>query len=264
MNLISTKFKTLKKNNQKAFIVYLTVGYPDIETTKELILKLAQEGVDIIELGVPFSDPLADGPIIQKSFQEALKNKINLESVINLVKDIRNKVKIPLIIMSYYNPIYKFGLENFFIHATKVGVDGLIIPDLPCEEILPIKRINSLKKIDLISFISPTTQDERIDFIVKHTQGFVYYLSITGVTGLRNTLDEKIKNSIEKIKKHTSLPVCVGFGISNSNQVKKIISYADGFIIGSAIIKIIEDEKNKKEMIEKVLNFVKDIRSNLK
>jgi tryptophan synthase alpha chain len=261
MSKIAFYFENLKKKQRKAFIVYLTVGYPDLATTEEMILRLSAGGVDLIELGVPFSDPLADGPIIQYSSYYALKNKVTLRKVFTLVDKVRKNIKTPLVIMSYYNPLYQFGLKKFLSQTVEKGIDGVIIPDLPVDEKAELKAIYSKKKLDFIFLLAPTSPEERITQVVKYSSGFIYYVSVVGITGPRERLNKEIEFSVKKIKQKTNLPICVGFGISTPQQVKKVISYADGFIIGSALIKIMEEEKNKEKMFKKVENFVKEIQA---
>jgi len=260
MNRIDCKFKGLKKQNKKAFIVFITAGYPTLEITKKLILEFSKIDVDILELGVPFSDPLADGPIIQEASQVALKNKVNLNDILNLVKEVRKYTEIPICLMTYYNPIFCFGQERFAKIASVCGVDGLIIPDLPPEEGRSFIKLANKYKLDVICFISPTTSLERIKFISGISKGFIYYVSLTGVTGPRKALASDLMEHLKAIKKITQKPVCVGFGISGPRQVKQILKTADGVIVGSAIIKKIKENKSKPHLVKRVSSFVKNLR----
>ncbi len=258
MSRIDNKFKELKKINKKALIAFITCGDPDLHTTEKLILEMERHGVNIIELGVPFSDPLADGPTIQEASQRALANKITLNKILNFVKDLRKSTDIPLALMTYYNPVYKFGIEKFGKSALESGVDGVIIPDLPPEEAEEFTLFKGI--LDIIYFISPISSSERIKMVSRAGQGFIYYVSLTGVTGARKTLSHDIKNHLRQIKKVASIPVAVGFGISTPSQAKEIAKYADGIIVGSAIIDIIKKNLGKKHLIKKVGEFVRSLR----
>jgi tryptophan synthase alpha chain len=256
MNRIEEKFKALKKAHKKAFIVFITAGYPNISTTQELILEFAKKGVDIIELGVPFSDPLADGPVIQEASQEALKKNTHLIDILNLVRRARKAVDIPICLMTYYNPIFCFGEEKFVKKAKSSGVDGVIIPDLPPEEASVFIKTANKSGLDVICFLSPTSTKERIRFISKISKGFIYYVSLTGVTGIRNNLPTDLINKVGEIKRITQKPLCVGFGISNPFQVRQINRFADGVIVGSAIVKKIKENIGRPDLVKKVANFV--------
>ncbi len=258
MNRINAKFKELRQKNKKALIVFITCGDPDLKTTEKLILQMEKQGVDIIELGVPFSDPLADGPTIQEASQRALANKISLRKILAFSKAIRRKTEIPLALMTYYNPVYKFGIKKFTQAAVKSGIDGLIIPDLPPEE---CKELDLLKdNLDLICFLSPTSSIERMKKIAKVSGGFIYYVSVTGVTGTRKTLSGNLRAHLAQIKKITTTPLAVGFGISTPTQAKEVSKYADGIIVGSAIIDIIKKNLGKKDLVKEVGKFVGNLR----
>jgi len=256
MNRIERKFRTLKRQDKAAFIAFITCGYPNLSTTHKLILQFAKIGVDIIELGVPFSDPLADGPIIQEASQIALKRGVNLNKILNLVKAVRKDIDIPLIIMTYYNPIFCFGEERFAKKAAACGVDGVIIPDLPPEEGRSFIRSANKFGLDTIFFLSPTSTRERIKFVSGVSRGFIYYVSLTGVTGPRQNLPRDLINNLKAIKKLTDKPVCVGFGISSIKQVKAVYKIADGAIVGSAIIKKIKENIDKPDLVRNVGKFV--------
>lgn len=260
MNRINNKFIRLKKDKKKAFIVFITAGYPDLNTTEGLIKGFEKIGVDIIELGVPFSDPIADGPVIQESSFRALKEGINLNAILRLVKKVRREgVNIPICLMSYYNPVFCFGEKNFVRMAALCGVDGLIVPDLPPEEALSLRRALSSRRLTFIPFISPTSSAQRIKYICRIADGFIYYVSLTGVTGMRKNIPNELSSKIRFIKRITKKPVCVGFGISTSSQVKKISSFSDGVIIGSAVIKEIRRDLAKRSLVDRVLGFVSSL-----
>jgi tryptophan synthase alpha chain len=260
MNRIEKKFKELKKQNKKAFITFITAGYPTLKITKKLLFEFSRIGIDIVELGVSFSDPLADGPIIQESSQAALENNVHLIDILNLVKKVRQFLLMPICLMTYYNPIFCFGEEKFLKLASAFGVDGVIIPDLPPEEGRAFIKLANKYKLDVICFISPTTSQERIKYISGIAKGFIYYVSLTGVTGPRQLLPIELIDNLKAIKKITEKPICVGFGISGPKQVKQIYKSADGAIVGSAIVKKIKENIGKPDLIKRVSNFVCNLR----
>lgn len=260
MNRIEAKFKELKKKNKLAFIAFITAGYPGLEKTRELVVEFARRGVDIVELGVPFSDPMADGPIIQEASQESLKRGVNLNDILKLVKTLRKDTDIPLCLMTYYNPIFCFGEEKFARKASGSGVDGVIIPDLPPEEAATF--IESAKKydLDIIFFLAPTSTKERMKFISGVSRGFIYYVSLTGVTGVRKKLPSDLINNLKAVKKNTRKPVCVGFGVSSAKQVRQIYKIADGVIIGSAIIRRIKENIGRPDLVKRVGGFIRKLK----
>jgi tryptophan synthase alpha chain len=260
MNRIDQKFRELKKEGKKAFIAFITAGYPTLKITEKLLLEFSRIGIDIVELGVPFSDPLADGPIIQESSQEALKKNVHLIDILNLVKKLRRHLKMPICLMTYYNPIFCFGEEKFSKLASAFGVDGVIIPDLPPEEGRAFIKLANKYKLDVICFISPTTSKGRIKYISGIAKGFIYYVSLTGVTGPRQLLPIDLIDNLKAIEKITEKPICVGFGICSPKQVKQIYKFADGAIVGSAIVKKIKENIGKPDLIKRVSNFVCNLR----
>lgn len=259
MNRIDKKFLELKLSKKKAFIVYLTIGYPNIATTEKLVLELSNIGVDIFELGAPFSDPLADGPVIQESSSFALKHKVNLDSIFSLTKRLRKKIDKPILIMGYFNPILAYGIDRFVKNAKSSGLDGIIVPDLPIEEAKQIRAQLNKNKIHLIDFVTPTTDLSRIKKIAKAAKGFIYYVSLTGVTGARKSLPRGILERLSYLKRFIKIPICVGFGISRKEQFKSIAKFSGGVIVGSAIIKKIKENLGKRDLINKVVNFVKNL-----
>ncbi|MGA2774569.1 MAG: tryptophan synthase subunit alpha [Candidatus Omnitrophota bacterium] len=256
MNRIEAKFKQLSKNRKKAFIAFVTAGYPDLRTTERLILGFSRIEVDIIELGVPFSDPMADGPVIQEASFESLKKGTRLIDILNLVKRARRSTQSPICLMTYYNPVFSFGDEKFAKAAVACGVDGVIIPDLPPDEGTVFIKICNKYKLDVISFIAPTTSRERMKFISKVTKGFIYYVSLTGVTGERSNLPKDLITNVKTVRKIAKNPVCVGFGISSRSQVAQVNKVADGAIVGSAIVKCIKENINKPDLVRRVVDFV--------
>lgn len=255
MNRIKNTFRKLKKNKKKAFIVYITAGYPSLLATERIVLELEKNGVDIIEIGVPFSDPMADGLTIQKSSEKALRKGTTLKKILRNIKKIRKKSDIPIALMSYLNPLYRYGLRKFVNDAVKSGVDGIILPDLPPEEAEELEEATKNFDFCIIFLASPTSTSRRMKIIAKHSQGFIYYVSLTGVTGIRNYLATHIAENIKKIKRFTDKPVCVGFGVSNEKQAQRLSSIADGVIVGSAIVRVIEKYEGKKVLEKKVGRF---------
>ena len=260
MNRIEKKFKVLKKNKDKAFIAFITAGYPNLNTTEKLILEFSRIGVDIIELGVPFSDPMADGPVIQEASQAALNKNTHLIDILKLVEKVRKVTQIPICLMTYYNPIFVFGEKNFVQAAYSCGVDGVIVPDLPPEEGKSLIKLAQKNKVDIICFISPTTSRERMKYIDSVTKGFIYYVSLTGVTGIRQSLPSDLISNLKTIKKLTSKPLCVGFGVSSPKQIKDIEKFADGVIVGSAIVRSIKENIGKKDLVKRVSSFVSNLK----
>jgi len=263
MNRIDRTFKILKNRGQAALIPFIVAGDPDLETTEALVLKMAESGADIIELGVPFSDPIADGPIIQAASQRALQNGVNLRDIFRLTERLKG-IDIPLVLMTYFNPVFCFGLKDFAEGCQKSGVDGVIIPDLPPEEaglwISEARRMN----LDTIFLVAPTSPPERIRLVSRCSRGFIYYVSVTGVTGTRENLPEEVGLAVKRIKEISQKPVAVGFGISTPEQAKTVSRFADGVIIGSAIIKIIGENLKIPDMIDRVGDFVSSLTKALK
>ncbi len=260
MNRIERKFKELREADKKAFIAFITAGYPNLEITEKLIVKLAQAGADIIELGVPFSDPLADGPIIQEASKAALDKNTHIDDILRVVSRARKTTDIPICLMTYYNPVFCFGEEKFVKMAVKAGVDGAIIPDLPPEEARSFIVSARENNFDTVFFLAPTSTKERIKLIAKVSTGFIYYVSLTGVTGPRASLSVDFAGQLKLIKQFTNKPVCVGFGISSHQQVKQIEEFSDGVIVGSAIVNIIKENIGKPDLIDKAAGFVRKLK----
>jgi len=215
---------------------YFPLGYPDLETSINVIEALAKNGADLIEVGLSFSDPLADGPVIQQATQVALEKGITVKKSLAAVAELRNRgVTIPLILMGYFNPMLSYGLEKFIHDAREAGADGFIIPDLPMEEAEEFQSING--ELPLIQMLAPTSPDERMEMIARHAKGFIYLVSVTGVTGARTVISDGLGNLIQRVREHTSVPVCVGFGIGTPEQAAQVGALADGVIVGSACVK---------------------------
>jgi tryptophan synthase alpha chain len=234
---ISLKFRKLKPEGGKAFIPYIMAGDPSLEKTKEVVLLFEECGADIVELGVPFSDPMADGPTIQRAAERALQNGVTLRKVVSFVREMRQLTQIPLVLMTYYNPVFKYGLEAFVADAVDAGVDGVIIPDLPPDEADDLMKLSRKSGLDTIFLLAPTSTEERIKKVARSASGFIYYVSITGITGSGLLLDGSMETLLSNIRKHTEKPIAVGFGVSKPREAGEVAHVADGVIIGSAIIK---------------------------
>lgn len=243
--------------NGKAFIPFITCGDPDLETTGKVVRAAAENGADLIELGIPFSDPTAEGPVIQGANIRALAGGITTDKVFDFVKDIRRDVKIPLVFMTYANVVFSYGAEKFMSKCAETGIDGIILPDLPFEEKDEFQPVCDKYGVDLISLIAPTSE-QRIAMIAKEANGFIYVVSSLGVTGTRSEITTDIGSIIKVIREHTEVPCAVGFGISTPVQAQKMASLSDGAIVGSAIIKIIE--KYGRDSAEYVGEYVREMK----
>jgi len=261
MKRIKNKFKELNQKKQKAFGVFLTAGYPSLEYSKDIFKIILDAEVDFIEIGLPFSDPMADGPLIQHSSQIAIEQNTSVEECFKLVKEIRKiNNEIPIILMGYYNPIHYYGNLKFIKKAVLSGIDGLIIVDLPMEEDEEFYNLSYKNNLPLIRLVTPTTDEERLKKILKNAHGFVYYVSVTGITGTKSASVNDVKNKIKVIKKITNLPVIAGFGIKNSMDAKKMSSISDGIVIGSSLVNKIEEVYKKKNGLNEIFNFLKSFK----
>ena len=270
MNRIKETFNELKKNNKKALGIFLTAGDPDFENSLKLIEKLPENGVDFIEIGMPFSDPMADGPSIQLSSQRALKSGMTLIKCLSLVETFRKKdTKTPVILMGYYNPIYKFGKEKFIKECLNCGVDGLIVVDLPPEEDEELYFEAESNKLSMIRLVTPTTNENRLNQILSNATGFIYYVSITGITGTQAPNIENVSTNIKKITSVTNLPVVIGFGIRTPDQALSMANISDGIVVGSAIVDLIKSSLDKNDdpteyLLDSCLNFISKVSKNVK
>lgn len=260
---IERKFSRLREKQEKALVVYLTAGDPDIFTTRRLVLGLEEAGVDVIEIGVPFSDPTADGPVIQAASQRALSRGVTLSGILDMIESLRDVSDIPIVLFGYYNPIFSYGNERFAAMAKQAGVDGILVVDLPPEESRELRQYTDLAGLDFISLIAPTTSDRRIRQIAKNATGFIYYISITGVTGTTKPVMQNIKVDVQRIRKMSCLPLVIGFGISTPLQAAEIAAYADGVVVGSAIVRIIGEKGNDSDLIKIASSFARDIKKAL-
>ena len=258
---IKNKFNELKQKQQKAFGVFLTAGYPSLEYSKDIFKIILDAEVDFIEIGLPFSDPMADGPLIQHSSQIAIEQNTSVKECFKLVKEIRKiNNDIPIILMGYYNPIHYYGNLKFIKKAISSGIDGLIIVDLPMEEDEEFYNLSCKNNLPLIRLVTPTTDKERLKKILKNAYGFVYYVSVTGITGTKSASVNDVKNKIKVIKKITNLPVIAGFGIKNSVDAKKMSSISDGIVIGSSLVNKIEEVYKKKNGLNEIFKFLKSFK----
>jgi len=253
MGKIKQTFNQLRGKGLKAFIPYIMAGDPSLNDTRRYLLELEKAGADIIELGVPFTDPLADGPTIQRAHERALKNGVTLRKVLTFVRDIREKTHIPIVLMTYYNPVFKYGIERFTKEANAAGVDGLIVPDLIPEEADNLVFNARRNKIDTIFLLAPTSTDKRIRKVTRISTGFIYYVSITGITGAKLMINNTMQETLKRIKASTNKPVAVGFGVSNPAEAREVSRLADGVVVGSAIVRLIAKDKEIK-------NFAKSLR----
>jgi tryptophan synthase alpha chain len=260
MSRISDKLESLKSRKEAALIPYIMAGDPDLATTEELIFMMERSGADMVELGVPFSDPLADGPTIQRAAIRALKSRATIARVLRLVRDVREKTDIPVILMLYYNLILKYGEERFASDAAASGVDGVIVPDLPPEEAAALMKAAKGSGLDMIFLLAPTSSADRIRLVSECASGFIYYVSLTGVTGARKALDSSIESSLAKIRRVTKKPLCVGFGISGPSQAKQVAAWADGVIVGSAIVGLVEKAGGGRKALKEVGPFIKALK----
>lgn len=256
MNRIASTFN---RRTHKALIAYVTVGYPDVEATLKVVPLLANNGCDMVELGIPFSDPLADGATIQKASVCALKNGVTPQLCLQTAEQLRQMVKIPLLFMTYFNPVFNYGLENFCSSCNNCGIDGLIVPDLPPDEGSELEVISQRHNLDLVYLLAPTSSEERIRLVSQRSRGFIYLVSVTGVTGTRNRLPEDLETFVLRVRKNAKQPLCVGFGISTPEQAKQVSRIADGVIVGSRIIQLMEAD----DTMGAVQDFIRALRSAL-
>ena len=258
MDRIKNKFQLLKKQKKKALGIFLTAGYPDTKTSEKILMNLPKIGVDFLEIGMPFSDPMADGPLIQESSDVAIKNGMNIEKCLNLVKKIRLKDNsIPIILMGYYNPIHYFGNKKFIKKAIDSGADGLIIVDLPVEEDKELFLESEKNNLRFIRLITPTTNRERLKRISKKAKGFIYYVAVVGITGTKSALKIDVEKKLNQIKNITNLPIVIGFGIKNPNQAIEMSKLGDGIVIGSSLVEKIKKIKVFSKITDECIDFVK-------
>lgn len=256
---INETFARLKREGRGGLIPFITAGDPNIETTRELLVALARAGADVIELGVPFSDPIADGPVIQRASQRALLNGTSVDQILNLVSDVGREFSAPIVIFSYLNPLLQFGLSRFASEAARAGVDGVLLTDLPAGEANDFAQELTAYSLDLIRLVAPTSTDERLGIIAEQATGFIYAVSRTGVTGKTTKSSEEAKQLVERVRLVSDLPVAVGFGISSADQVSDVWRYAEAAVVGSAIVAEIE-RAGSNDVVQRVENFVRALK----
>jgi len=265
MNRIDQKFQELRDRGARAFMPYVCAGDPNPELTPKLFLTLEEAGADLIELGVPFSDPIADGPTIQRASERALAHNISLQEILEIVASLRPETDIPIALMSYYNPIFRMGEETFCKAAQAAGVDGVIVPDLPPEQAEPLLEVAPKYNLATIFLVAPTSPPERMQLISSVSTGFIYCVSVTGVTGARAMLSDEIAPMIAELRNHTDKPLSVGFGVSTPDQATQVAQIADGVIVGSAIVNVIEaNMDNEAKLLTAVKQFASDLAAGVK
>jgi tryptophan synthase alpha chain len=258
---IDAAFEKAKRSGEIALVCFVTAGDPDLATTKDVVKTLADAGADVIELGVPFSDPLADGPSIQASSFRALQNGATIPKVFETVAAIRRDCDVPLVLMTYYNPVQKYGIGRFASEAASAGADGVIVTDLPFEEAGEWKSAADGAKLATIQLIAPTSTKDRIELGAKMASGFIYCVSRTGVTGARNEVPVELGDLVKRIKAATDLPVAVGFGISTPEHVRSIAKFADGAVVGSAVVNLMQANAGKQDMLDRLRKFVMELKA---
>jgi len=264
MSRLESTFERLRARGERALIPYFTAGDPSLAVTMRLCVEAARRGADVIELGVPFSDPLADGPVIQRATQRALAAGVSLPRVLEMVRDLRGEVTVPLLFLTYYNPILAFGLKAFSRTAVEAGIDGVIVADLPPEEAGPLRAEASAAGLDVIHLVAPTSTPDRMRKIARATGSFIYMVSLTGVTGTRAELPADLVHHLRRLRGLTTKPVCVGFGIGTPEQAALVGQFADGIIVGSAIVTLVERHGGSDRLLPAVGDFIAALKAPLK
>ena len=259
MNRIVERFTRLQREGRKGFVVYIGAGDPDLEATRRLALAFDQAGIDVLELGVPFSDPLADGLVNQLAAQRGLESGTTPVGVLETVAAIRKDSQIPIVLYIYFNLVHRRGLERFIQDAARAGVDGLLVLDLPLEESESYEALMRQAGLCHIYLVAPTTPDDRIETIVKRGTGFIYYISREGVTGMQKTISDTLPAMTAKIRAHTRLPIAIGFGVSTPEQARTVARYGDAVVVGSAVVNQIAEHGKSPELVQRVSQFVKSL-----
>jgi tryptophan synthase alpha chain len=260
MTRISAKFEELRREGRKAFIPYITAGDPDLATTEGLLLALANAGADVIELGVPFSDPMADGPVIQRASERALKKPIGVADILPVVERVRERSDVPILLFTYFNPLMRFSAADLGAELKRAGVDGVLVTDLIPEEAEDFVAGMRRAGLDTVFLVAPTSTDERIKLIAGHSTGFIYVVARTGVTGMRESDSAQVRKLVERVRMHSSLPVAVGFGISKPEHVRDVWSYADGAVVGSRLVLEIENNLGAPQLVDKVALLARELK----
>jgi tryptophan synthase alpha chain len=262
---LDATFTALRARHERALVAYFTAGDPSLALTRKLVVEAARRGADVIELGIPFSDPLADGPVIQRATQRALAAGVTLPRVLELVREMRGEVSVPLVFLTYYNPILAFGLKAFCQTSVEAGIDGVIVADLPPEESGPLRAEAMAAGLDHVHLVAPTSTPERMRKIARASEGFVYMVSLTGVTGERTALaTEELAQQLRALRAITTKPVCVGFGIGTPEQAALVGQLADGVVVGSAIVRLVERHASSAELLNRVGDFIAGLKAPLR
>jgi tryptophan synthase alpha chain len=256
---ISQVFSHLKEQDRKAFVPFITAGDPDLATTTKLLAELARAGAGIIELGVPFSDPMADGPVIQRASERALENEFGLDEIFQSVEQFRRESETPIILFSYFNPLLQYGFKRLCQEAKRVGIDGVLVTDLTPEEATEFSAELGAHDLDMIFLIAPTSTDVRLRLVAKHASGFIYAVSRAGVTGTRQSVSSEAEKLVRRMRAFSDLPIVVGFGISSPSQVAEVEKYADGVVVGSAIVAEIERAKGRDDIVAHIGEFARSL-----
>lgn len=259
MGRIEDAFSKSKREGKPGFIPFIVAGDPDLDTTAELLVEIANSGATLIELGVPFSDPMADGPVIQRASERALKHGFGLKEIFETTAKARTKVDTPLVLFSYFNPLLQYGIDKLARDAARAGIDGILVTDLTPEESEQFAAAMKLNDLDLIFLVAPTSTDARLQMISRHASGFVYAVSRAGVTGARDNLSDEAESLVKRVRRFSSLPVAVGFGISSAEQVAQTLSYADAAVVGSAIVAQIERLSMEPNLVKAIGEFARSL-----
>jgi tryptophan synthase alpha chain len=259
MSRIAETFARLKHEGKKGFIPFITAGDPDLKTTRDLILELDRVGATVIELGVPFSDPMADGPVIQRASERALRHGFGLTEILHTIAEARKQTRVPVVLFSYFNPLLQFGIENLAREAEHAGVDGILVTDLAPEEAGRFAAMLRAHEIDMIFLVAPTSTDERLKMVAERASGFIYAVSRTGVTGAREEVSAEAEHLVNRVRKVSDLPVAVGFGISKPEHVADIWRFADAAVVGSAIVREIEQALSPADAVSRVGRFAREL-----
>ena len=261
---LAAAFAALRARGERALVPYFTAGDPSLAMTRRLVVEAARRGADVIELGIPFSDPLADGPVIQRATQRAFAAGVTLPRVLEMVREMRGEVSVPLVFLTYYNPVLAFGLKAFCRTSVEAGIDGVIVADVPPEEAGPLRAEAEPAGLDVVHLVAPTSTPERMRKIARASQGFIYMVSLTGVTGERSTLAPELAQQLRTLRNITTKPICVGFGISTPEQAAEVGRAADGVIVGSAIVRLVERYGSSEELLTRVGDFIAALKAPLK
>jgi tryptophan synthase alpha chain len=259
LSRIAEAFKQMDQSGASGFIPFVTAGDPDLETTEEILFVLAEAGATVIELGVPFSDPMADGPVIQRASERALKHEFGLAEIFAMVRRVRERIQTPIILFSYFNPLLRFGIERLAQSASEAGVDGVLVTDLTPEEADDFYQALRAHDLDMIFLVAPTSTDARLQLIASKASGFIYAVSRAGVTGTRDNVSVEAERLVDRVRQYSNLPIAVGFGISNSGQVGNVQKYADAAVVGSAIVQELERLQGTNDIPAKIGEFVRNL-----